>query len=445
MTILLLSILLHTAVVLSQTVTSLYSQASVTSTPFCYTTTSTTQISTKLTTSLCTTSTSTYTTIKGIATTPTVISSVSSSSTSSTTSSTSTTTSSTSTTTSTTSATFSTSTTSTTSSTTCSFSITTSVSCNYWTATSTSLATFPTVICITTSTTKAPGLPALPTSYPGGAVFAKPDSTISTTGLSDLGYPVGTPQSAGFVNGWYNGVYWRVVGSPPYVAGCYSNPNSPKRDAFQFNNKRAPVSPNATYIPYFFSTQGLDQGYPGSRWMLTINGQTLFCRALLQGAVVLANVTAPPSTPVACVQFDLGTGNVLSATYLQGTLGRAATIKFPTWKSVVGITDVGAPDGNTALNMGFRSGWYNGVYWRVSGAWPNQFVAGGFGLDQGVPGTLVIADVPGIGTTYCRGVGQNADPYMACVLFIGDQVADQYSLYQQLGQWSQYANQFPSS
>ncbi|KAI8619542.1 hypothetical protein BC830DRAFT_756438 [Chytriomyces sp. MP71] len=192
--------------------------------------------------------------------------------------------------------------------------------------------------------------------------------------------------------------------------------------------------------------------------MLLVNGQTLFCRALTGPSTpVTGSTAAPPTAPVACVQFNTATGAVANPSYLLGLLGtalvlsrRSLTPLIPTQADLTGIADAGVPDSAVSVTLGFRRGWYQGVYWRVCGEFPNEFVAGGvpgdeylyntYGTDQGENGTLMIASVPGVGTTFCRGVGVGVNPYFACVLFEGTRVAAEYGLYQQLGQKSDYAS-----
>ncbi|TPX71658.1 hypothetical protein CcCBS67573_g06075 [Chytriomyces confervae] len=288
---------------------------------------------------------------------------------------------------------------------------------------------------------------------PAGAIYATPDATRSTAGILDTGYPPGTPESGEFVSGWYNDIYWRPIGTPSYIAGAKLNATANLR------KRRLLHRQDASSLDRFYSTQGLDQGYAKSRVMLLVRGQVLFCRALTGSTDgVKSEEVVPLDAPVACVLFDSLTGQVRDANYLKDVLGtysafekRGMKILSPQQQDTTAFSEVGASDvDDIDLTMGFKRGWYGGVYWRVCGEFPDQFVAGGvagneymyntYGLDQGISGTLVVAEVPGLGRTFCRGVGREpaSDPYFACVLLSGGQVVEQYALYKRLGQRSDY-------
>ncbi|KAJ3236160.1 hypothetical protein HDU78_004754 [Chytriomyces hyalinus] len=288
---------------------------------------------------------------------------------------------------------------------------------------------------------------------PAGAIYATPDTSRSTAGILDTGYPPGTPESGEFVSGWYNDIYWRPVGTPSYIAGAKLNATANLR------KRRLLRRQDASSLDRFYSTQGLDQGYAKSRVMLLVRGQVLFCRALTGSTDgVKSEEVVPLDAPVACVLFDSLTGQVRDANYLKYVLGtysafekRGIKILSPLQQDTTAFSEMGASDvDDIDLTMGFKRGWYGGVYWRVCGEFPDQFVAGGvagneymynsYGLDQGISGTLVVAEVPGLGRTFCRGVGREpaSDPYFACVLFSAGQVVEQYALYKRLGQRSNY-------
>ncbi|KAJ3234530.1 hypothetical protein HDU81_001343 [Chytriomyces hyalinus] len=311
-----------------------------------------------------------------------------------------------------------------------------------------------------TSSTKSTSNSTQPTApigapLPAGAIYATPDSTRSTAGIIDTGYPPGTQESGDFVSGWYNDIYWRPIGTPAYIAGAKLNTTANLR------KRRFLRRQDASALDRFYSTQGLDQGYAGSRVMLLVRGQVMFCRALTGSTDgVKSEDVVPLDAVVACVLFDSVTGQVRDANYLKNILGtysafetRAMKILSPLQQDTTVFSEVGASDGDdNDFTMGFKRGWYGGVYWRVCGEFPDQFVAGGvagneymyssYGLDQGISGTLVVADVPGLGRTFCRGVGREpvSDPYFACVLFSGGQVVEQYALYKRLGQRSDYGD-----
>ncbi|KAJ3122502.1 hypothetical protein HK100_011973 [Physocladia obscura] len=309
------------------------------------------------------------------------------------------------------------------------------------------------------------------TVLPDGAFFASVDTTIPNNNVSDYGYANGSPQAGSFINGWYQGIFWRTVGDPPFIAGAPSIANAQhltlredRRERNLLNltennfkqdilRRRSNSSNGSVNNDYFYSTQGLDQGYPDSRMMLTISNTTMFCRALLAGATP-QTITTPTNVPVACVRFNVTSGAVISATYLEGILGnfsayvvRRLVLQTPISLSVQGFECTGNADANDE----FPSGWYDGVFWRVCGEYPDMFVAGGVvenqflyntaGLDQGLTGTRVIATVVGSDPMFCRGVGTtDANSYMACVLFDQSRVVNEYFLYQQLGTWSLYSN-----
>ncbi|KAJ1556474.1 hypothetical protein HK405_013837 [Cladochytrium tenue] len=128
---------------------------------------------------------------------------------------------------------------------------------------------------------------------------------------------------------------------------------------------------------------------------------------------------------------------------------RRLAIQSPQQRTVAGIKDIGLPAG-AAAGGGFVPGWYGAAFWRVVGTYPQLYAAGGVVgsdylystrfLDQGVAGTRVVAAVVGYGSMYCRGVGADADPVVACVQFDDDcSVAAEYALYQSLGRWSNYS------
>lgn len=87
----------------------------------------------------------------------------------------------------------------------------------------------------------------------------------------DLGYPDGHPYAKGFRRGFYdadasgkNHNYCRVVGSPETYVACSQGASSRGAAAFHF------------------STQGLDQGYDGTRGMFLVRGhrEMMFCRGV---------------------------------------------------------------------------------------------------------------------------------------------------------------------
>ncbi|KAJ3090183.1 hypothetical protein HDU96_003508 [Phlyctochytrium bullatum] len=129
------------------------------------------------------------------------------------------------------------------------------------------------------------------------------------------------------------------------------------------------------------------------------------------------------------------------------------TLLSPTWSALT-VPDMGYADTHW-LSRGLPRGWYNGVYWRVVGNAGSEFVAGAVpavaatntyffsteGIrDQGQTDKRVIADVPGYGMMFCRGVGTDTDPFVACVRhWDNGTVRDPFFLQGQVGRWSQYA------
>lgn len=253
--------------------------------------------------------------------------------------------------------------------------------------------------------------PPIPPFQPISALILTPVPLKSKDDVIDVGY---TSYLSGFANGLYDvsgsgipDIYCRAVGdlANNFIA-C-----GPKDD------------------PYKYSSQNLDQGYPGTRVMMKIsnNNNALFCRSVGDDhlmACVNSDGKKWQNTDQFHLKGEIGSENKFG---LNTYAGPAIVLKPEPSSNMVIPEDVGYPSSVSKFANGFYdvagTGQAN-VYCRAVGDLEKNFIACGSkdnpyqyssqNLDQGYSGTRVMMKIPfNRNALFCRSAGD--DHQMACV------------------------------